>query len=59
MRKPPSFLRNTPGLTGFAAIHEFHLLVHFVSMRASDPAERRTWTSERHDSTARAGQERI
>src|SRR5258708_15226438 len=30
-RKPPSFLRQTPGFEGFGAIHDLHLRIHLGS----------------------------
>src|SRR5450631_21890 len=60
-RKPPSFLRQTPGFEGVDAIAHFHLMIHLpsFSMMSSSVLWRRTWTSERNDTRARAGQERV
>lgn len=60
-RKPPSFLRQTPGFEGVGAIAHFHLMIHLpsFSMMSSSVLRRRTWTSERNDTTARPGQERV
>ena len=59
-RNPPPLRRHTPGREGFGATWYFHLSTHFVSsMMSSSVLRRRTWTSGRNDTTARAGQERI
>src|SRR5580698_1838716 len=60
-RKPPSFLRQTPGFEGVGAIAHFHLMIHLPSFStmSSSVLWRRTWTSERDDTTAPTGQERV
>src|ERR1019366_8731647 len=55
-RKPPSFLRHTPGLLAFGAVHEFHLRTHFCSVIVLLLSEG-TGASERECTAAEKGVE--
>src|SRR5258708_7459630 len=57
-RNPPSFLRQTPGLDGLGAIHEFHFCTHFCSVICTS-TRRRTGASDREVSGRAPAHKRV